>query len=147
MILLALMLLLFPLRLIAAWFIAVTIHELGHYAALRLMHIQVFSVCIKASGAVMEIEPITGWRECACAAAGPLAGFSIMAVARWMPCTAIFAFIHSLYNLLPICSLDGGRILRALFKMISGKVREKIFLQTQQTNSTINKSKYLERDK
>ena len=92
----AMLILLLPIRLIVAWLIAIIIHELGHYTALRLFRIRVYSVRLRVFGAVMITEPISGWREAFCAAAGPIAGFCVLLVARWMPCTAVFAFVTML---------------------------------------------------
>ena len=139
----ATLILLFPIRLIIAWFVAIIIHELGHYTALRLLRIRVYSVRLRVFGAVMITEPISGWREAFCAAAGPIAGFCVLLIARWMPCTAVFAFVHSVYNLLPISSLDGGRIFKCVLRVIF----KKISLQRVKTNSTISKTKHLERYK
>lgn len=139
----AMLILLLPIRLIVAWLIAIIIHELGHYIALRLFRVRVYSVRLRVFGATMITEPISGWREAVCAAAGPIAGFCVLLVARWMPCTAVFAFVHSVYNLLPISSLDGGRILKCVLRMIFMKIS----LQRVKTNSTISKTKHLERYK
>ena len=113
-------LLLVPLRIAIAWLVAVATHELSHYIALRMFRVSVFSLKLRAFGVVMDTAPMSGKKEVACALAGPLGGLCLLAVARWMPCTAICAVIHSGYNLLPIYPLDGGRALRRILSMVFG---------------------------
>lgn len=111
---LAAFVLIVPLRLLFAWSFAILIHELGHYIALRLLRIRVLSVNIGLSGVFMDTEPVNQWQEALCAVAGPLSGLCVLPFSRWMPCTAIFALVHSLFNLLPFYPLDGGRVLKGI---------------------------------
>lgn len=113
-------LLLVPLRIAISWLIAVTVHELSHYIALKIFGVPVFSLRLSAFGVVMDTAPMSCKKEVACALAGPLGGLCLFAVARWMPCTAICAGIHSGYNLFPVYPLDGGRALRHILTMIFG---------------------------
>ena len=136
-----------PIRLVIAWVLAVGIHELGHFIALRLLRIRVYSVRISVFGAVMVTEPVSGWREGVCAIAGPVAGFCVLLVARWVPCTAVFAFVHSVYNLLPIPPLDGGRVAKSIIHTLQRQIRQKMPLKSKRTNSTISKTIHLERYK
>ena len=134
----AILALVIPIRLLLAWYLAVIIHEMGHYTALRLLHIQIFALKVELSGITLLTERIGGLREIVCAAAGPVFGFSILLIADYLPCTAAFACIHSAYNLLPIYPLDGGRIVRCLFQELK-RHQAKIPLKTSITNSTIIK--------
>lgn len=113
-ILTAAFLLILPLRWCIAAVIAAAVHELGHYVAVRLCGVQVTGLHISITGARMEIGEITPKQEFICALAGPMAGLLLIPLSRWMPRTAVCALIHSVYNLLPVYPLDGGRILRAL---------------------------------
>ncbi len=112
--LLALGFLLLPLPWILAWMAASAFHELCHYGALRLCGYRVYRLGISPEGAVMDTEPMSRVRELICALAGPLGGFALLLVARWFPRTALCGAFQSLYNLLPIYPLDGGRALRCL---------------------------------
>lgn len=108
----ALMLLILPLRWVLGVILAAAIHELWHYAAIRLCGGDVFGIRIRAGGAVMLTAPQTGGRELLCAAAGPFGSFSLLLAAKYLPVTAVCGLVQGMFNLLPLFPLDGGRILR-----------------------------------
>ena len=107
--LLALALLILPLRWLLAVLLAGAVHELGHYAALRLCGVNVSDLRIGLDGTRMIVGQMGRWQELFCALAGPLAGLGLVLFARWIPRTAVCACMHSTYNLLPVYPLDGGR--------------------------------------
>ena len=112
--LLALALLILPLRWLLAVLTAGAVHELGHYAALRLCGVNVSDLRIGLDGTRMSVGQMGRWQELFCALAGPLAGMGLVLLARWMPRTAVCACIQSAYNLLPVYPLDGGRAVRCI---------------------------------
>lgn len=114
----ALLLITIPVRLLFAAAISAAVHELFHIAAIRIMRIEVYSIHLGISGAKIETEPMTYWQELFCALSGPLGGFLLFCLIRWMPIIAITGAIQSLYNLLPLYPMDGGRALMSGMKLL-----------------------------
>ena len=109
---LGLMLLLFPVRFLAGVLLAAMVHELGHLLAIRLTGGRVRRICLRAGGAVIETAPMTPAREVICALAGPAAGAVIVLSWRFYPELALAGLVQTVFNLLPIYPLDGGRVVR-----------------------------------
>lgn len=110
---LSLALLLIPIKWIFAWLIAVFTHEVFHFLAMRCMGVPVYSATLSLKGVEMHTLLPGPRATFICALAGPLGGFMLILLARWMPRTAICGFLHALYNLVPIVPFDGGRALQA----------------------------------
>lgn len=114
----AVLLLLLPLRWLIAAFFAAIIHELCHYLAIRAMGGEVEVIFIRPGGAVMQTTPLNPVQELICALAGPLGGLFLLFFARWIPLTALCALVQSVFNLLPIFPLDGGRVLQCAVRLL-----------------------------
>lgn len=110
----ALMLLVLPLNWLLAAATAACFHELCHYFALRLCGVPVFRAQISGRGIVMDTAPMRLRQEFFCALAGPLGCLVLLLFIRHIPRIAICAGAQSLFNLLPVYPLDGGRALRCL---------------------------------
>lgn len=108
------LLLMLPLRLVIAWFLAITLHETGHYIALRLCDVPIYYLTLTPFGAQMHTGELQGYREIVCALAGPLFALMFTVFSSFLPCTAVCILFQSIYNLLPIYPLDGGRVLRTV---------------------------------
>ena len=108
-ILIAASLLILPFRWVLAWFVASAIHELCHYITLRACDVNIYSVTLGISGAVIETEAISPRHEFLSAVAGPLGGLFLLLLRTHIPHVAICALVQSMFNLLPIYPLDGGR--------------------------------------
>jgi len=112
--------LLIPLPWLLAWILAAAIHELFHLLAIFLFKYRVLSVTIGAGGAKIETDMMPGVKMSACALAGPVGGLLLLQLLHITPRLAICGLIQSVYNLLPLCHLDGGRViygvLAALFQ-------------------------------
>ena len=130
---LAIMLLTLPLRWLFAAVIAAVYHELCHIAAIRLCHGDIHRFDISADGAKLNISPLSPGLELICALAGPIGGLCLLFFARWIPRIAICAALHSLYNLLPIYPLDGGRALWCGISMIMPEGRALRFCKGVET--------------
>lgn len=116
----ALMIFLLPLRWLVATLIAALIHELGHYAAVRMFGGSVHCLRLSTSGAIMESSGINQYAAIICLLAGPLAGLLPLLAFRYIPVIALCGLIQSIYNILPIYPLDGGKILRYIILMSGG---------------------------
>ncbi len=112
LIILALALLVLPMQWLLAIVLAAAFHELCHYWAVRLCGGEIHRITLGLTGARMEVSDLRPDRELICALAGPLGGLCLLIFVRWFPRTAICAAAQSLYNLLPVYPLDGGRALR-----------------------------------
>ncbi len=99
---------------------AALLHELGHLSAIFLCHVPVSQIKLSAFGACISLEnaiTISYWKEFWIALSGPAVGFVVSAISvlceQWV--FAGLNFTLSMFNLLPIAPLDGGKMLRALF--------------------------------
>lgn len=130
----SLMLLLLPFEWCIAVVLAAVFHELCHSAAIYVCGGRILMIRIGFAGAAIEAEPMGDGKELLCALAGPLGGLSLLFLAKWLPRTAICAAIQSLYNLMPIYPLDGGRVLRCGIKlMLPAATAEKVYKALQYT--------------
>ena len=57
---------------------------------------------------------MTYGEECLCALAGPVGGFLLLSMCRIYPELAVWGMFQSIYNLLPVYPLDGGRAVRCI---------------------------------
>lgn len=109
---LALMLLLFPLRFLVGVLLAALIHELGHLLALKIAGGRVLSIRLRSFGARIEAAPMSPGRTALCALAGPSAGALTIFAYKTFPELALAGLVQTVFNLLPVYPLDGGRALR-----------------------------------
>lgn len=114
-------------RLIAGFYIACIVHELGHIAVIRLTGGTVRSMKLSCFGIGITASPSQDIRTgIMILLGGPLADLLLYAllkawgVSGW---TAMFCLAEGLFNLLPFSSLDGGAVLDLL---ISGAPHEDI---------------------
>ena len=109
---LGLMVLLFPMRFLAGVLAAASVHELGHILAVRLLGGRVLGIRLRACGARIEASPMEPGRAAVCALAGPAAGAMTVLAWKWFPELALAGLVQTVFNLIPLYPLDGGRALR-----------------------------------
>ena len=112
LIFLAAALLILPFEWVLAAIIAATFHELCHIVAIKLCGCKITAISLGIGGAQIQMSTMGQGRELICALAGPLGGILLLIPFRIFPRLALCALMHSLYNLIPVYPLDGGRALR-----------------------------------
>ena len=126
-ILVALSLFVLPVSWVLGWAIAAGIHELFHIIAIRICRVKILSFGLVSSGAVIQTEAMPPLKEGLCALAGPVGGLISILFLRVMPQIAVCAVVQSVYNLIPVYPLDGGRAFRCLIALLAGEeLTEKI---------------------
>lgn len=111
-ILLALLLLVLPIRWLVAAVLAAAFHEGCHMAAVYLLGGRCEGIRLSARGARMEASLSGFRRELLAVLAGPAGSLLLLSLYRVLPRVAVCAAVQGFYNLLPIEPLDGGRALR-----------------------------------
>ncbi len=125
-IMLAMMLLILPIKWIFAALVAALIHEAFHAAAILICGGRIDTVAFGSGGAVMEACQMSRGKELLCSLAGPIGGLIMILFARWLPRIAVCAAFQSFYNLLPVYPLDGGRALRCGTEILIPKYADRI---------------------
>lgn len=110
--------LLVPIQWMGAALLAGTVHEIGHLIVLWAGCRRVWRIQVGALGARIETEPMEPMPEFCAALAGPAAGLMLCLCWSILPRTAACAMVQSIYNLLPIYPMDGGRAMRSLGKIL-----------------------------
>ena len=102
---------------------AIVLHELGHLLASLLLGIKINRIYISIFGARLEIaNSIPYYKELLMALAGPLLGIVgyLLTIKSAMYHPSLMAFsitslALSIFNLFPLDTLDGGRVIRCVF--------------------------------
>lgn len=114
----ALMLIIVPFPWFLGWMIAALIHEFFHCMALWACGKKVFRIQIDIGGAQIIADQLTDGQTVFCSLAGPMGGGLLVFLSPHFPRLALCALMQTVYNLVPIFPLDGGRALYGLSRML-----------------------------
>ena len=125
----AVLLLLVPFPWLVAWSLAIVVHELCHWLAVRLCGGRIKRLCVGVAGADMQSSGLSERKYLFSVLCGPIGGFLPILFGAWIPRIALCSWLLSVYNLMPVLPLDGGRALQ-IFLNNETKFHkiEKIFL-------------------
>lgn len=112
----ALLILTLPLNWLAASLAAAAVHELCHILSILALGGRIYSFRIYIGGACIDARTPTFGREIFGILAGPLGSLSLLILLRIWPEIALCGMVQGIFNLLPVYPLDGGRILRCVWK-------------------------------
>lgn len=111
-------------------FVCVTVHELGHLAALALWGARVTEICFGLGGGEIKYTGTLSYAgEALTALSGPFAGALLAALSLgagevtgfgWCYELAAVSLMYTFLNLIPVSPTDGGRTLRALSALAFG---------------------------
>ena len=118
---------------LAAILAPVIVHELGHIVTLRLYGLRIRRVSADLRGLCIEYGGLCEQQgHIVSALAGPAAGLAYAFAASWaagrtgnevLSLSAGVSFLLSVFNLLPILPLDGGRVFSLLVSELLGSRR------------------------
>ena len=101
----------------------VLLHEFGHASAALLLKKRILKITVMPMGIKMKLSPAGSYfGEIIIAAAGPLQNVFVMCCAPLFSCEKeiyTFAMISLIVNVLPMATLDGGRIIKAAVSFLT----------------------------
>ena len=113
---LTLLLLMIPVQWIISWIMAIIIHELCHWIAVKICGGSILHIKIGIGGAQLRCSNLSDICRLFAIICGPLGGIFVIFIGKWFPRVALCSFFLSIYNLIPLLPLDGGQIFRILIK-------------------------------
>ena len=116
-----------PLKWLFAWLFAVIFHELCHWLAVKMCGGEIYNLSVGFGGAEMKCGPMPNRKRLFTILCGPFGGFLLVLLGKWMTRVALCSWFLSIYNLLPLLPLDGGRAIEILLGSKS-RIFQKAFL-------------------
>lgn len=101
-------------KIVLPFLLSAVLHELGHALALFRMGQPPREICFRLEGARMTTPPLSYRQELLCAMAGPAVSLFLGLTLPFFPMLGGYSLCLGLFNLLPLGSLDGGRMLRCI---------------------------------
>lgn len=123
----ALLFLTIPINWLLAAASAALFHELCHLAVIVLLKEKVHHIHVSLSGILIHTSFSDDKKELLAALAGPLGSFALLSLCHIYPRLALCAFAQGLFNLLPLHSLDGGRVLLCILRICAPGAADRIF--------------------
>lgn len=109
---------------------AAAIHEAGHIIAILLQGGNISNFTVNAGGLKISYDSyrFTYAQDLICALSGPVVGIiaAVLGANIGLPVFAGISLCLSVFNLLPIRPLDGGKIVWSFFMMLSVKNSDKL---------------------
>ena len=118
---------------LAALLLPIMIHELSHAAALLVLGFRLRGLRLEPQGLCIRYEGSRSDLAHAIASlAGPAGGLLYTVLTRasatpWLALSADVSLLFSLFNLLPLMPLDGGRAFWILCRAVLGEAGEELF--------------------
>ena len=109
-----LLLFMIPMKWLFAWLFAAGVHELSHWIGVKICGGEIYSIVIGIGGAEMVCSAMPWKKQLFAILCGPLGGLLPMLFAYWMPYVAVSCCLLTIYNLLPLRCLDGGKVVETL---------------------------------
>ena len=111
--------------------VVTVLHEIGHGTAALLLGKRIEKITLMPVGINMKLSAASSYaEEMLIAFAGPLENIFIILCSRYFPCAEnirLFSEITLAVNMLPMATLDGGRIISSAASFIFGEgVGEKV---------------------
>ncbi len=117
-----------------AFLSAAAVHELGHFMALSLMEKPPDCLSLSFLGANMDIPALSYGQAAIAYASGPIFSLILGLYLPICPALGLMSLALGLFNLLPICGLDGSGILVSLLSLYFAPETAQ---RTAQTVSTV----------
>ena len=118
-----------------ALLLPVLVHELSHVIALLLLGLRVRGLRFEPQGLCIRYDgDCPDWAHAAASLAGPLGGLAYALLVRrfpqdWLRLSADLSLLFSLFNLLPLMPLDGGRVFFLLCRAVLREEGESLFFR------------------
>lgn len=123
----AILFLTIPINWLLAAASAALFHELCHLIVILLLKEKVHHIHVSLSGIMIHTSFSDDKKELLAALAGPLGSFVLLSLCHICPHLALCAFAQGIFNLLPLHSLDGGRILLCVLRICVPGAADKKF--------------------
>lgn len=112
------LLLVIPLQWVLAIICSILLHEMCHIFAARMLSKRILCISLGSSGVEIQTDNMDQLEELIVSLAGPASCLIALLLARHFPRFAVCSVVHSVYNMLPLYPLDGGRAFRCMTRLL-----------------------------